>query len=324
MKHNLPIALLRCEMIVSSPGGDMPARQLCLKVNLKIRGIDFIANLIVLESKVIDIILGMDWLSKHKALIDSAKKSVKLTTLGGKEMKFVIESIVTAKRVTNRAKVNQLNTNQGSEVQVVNEFPDVFPEDMSGMPPDRDIEFVIELKPGTAPIYNTFFRITTPELVELNEHIKELLEKGFIHPISSPWGAPVIFVPKKDGTQRLCVDYHALNEVTIKNKFPLRRIDDLFDQLRGACVFSKINLRLRYHQLKLQECDIPKIAFILRYGLYEFTVMSFGLTNALAYFMYLMNKVFMEYMNKFIDDILVYSRSEEENKWHIRLVLQKL
>jgi hypothetical protein len=324
MKHNLPIALLRCEMIVSSPGGDMPARQLCLKVNLKIRGIDFIANLIVLESKVIDIILEMDWLSKHKALIDSAKKSVKLTTLGGKEMKFVIESIVTAKRVTNRAKVNQLNANQGSEVQVVNEFPDVFPEDMSGMPPDRDIEFVIELKPGTAPIYNTFFRITTPELVELNEHIKELLEKGFIHPISSPWGAPVIFVPKKDGTQRLCVDYRALNEVTIKNKFPLCRIDDLFDQLRGACVFSKINLRLRYHQLKLQECDIPKIAFILRYGLYEFTVMSFGLTNALAYFMYLMNKVFMEYMNKFIDDILVYSRSEEENKWHIRLVLQKL
>jgi hypothetical protein len=256
----------------------------------------------------------MDWLSKHKTLIDSAKKSTKLTTLGGKEMKFVTESIVTAKGVTNRAKVNQLNANQGSEVQVVNEFPDVFPEDMSGMPPDRDIEFVIELKPGTAPIYKTSFRITTPELVELNEHIKELLEKGFIHPISSPWGAPVIFVPKKDGTQRLCVDYRALNEVTIKNKFPLCRIDDLFDQLRGACVFSKIDLRSRYHQLKVQECDIPKTAFILRYGLYEFTVMSFGLTNTLAYFMYLMNKVFMEYMNKFIDDILVYSRSEEEHK----------
>jgi hypothetical protein len=210
--------------------------------------------------------------------------------------------------------VNQLNANQGSEVQVVNEFPDVFPEDMSGMPPDRDIEFVIELKPGTAPIYKTSFRITTPELVELKEHIKELLEKGFIHSISSPWGAPVIFVPKKDGTQRLCVDYRALNEVTIKNKFPLCRIDDLFDQLRGACVFSKIDLRSRYHQLKVQECDIPKTAFILRYGLYEFTVMSFGLTNTLAYFMYLMNKVFMEYMNKFIDDILVYLRSEEEHK----------
>jgi hypothetical protein len=135
----------------------------------------------------------------------------------------------------------------------------------------------------------------------------------------------VIFVPKKDGTQRLCVDYCALNEVTIKNKCPLPRNDDLFDQLRGACVFSKADLRSGYHQLKIHECDIPKTAFVSRYGLYEYTVMSFGLTNAPAYFMYLMNKVFMEYLDKFvmlfIDDILVYSRSEEE---HLRLALQKL
>jgi hypothetical protein len=148
------------------------------------------------------------------------------------------------------------------------------------MPPDRDIEFVIELKPGTAPIYKTPFRMTTLELVDLKEHIKEQLEKGFIHPSSSPWGGPVIFVLKKDGTQRLCVDYRALNEVTIKNKYPLPRIDDLFDQLRGGCVFSEIDLWSGYYQLKVQECDIPKTAFILRYGLYEFTVMSFGLTNA--------------------------------------------
>jgi hypothetical protein len=165
-------------------------------------------------------------------------------------------------------------------------------------------------------------------LAELKEHIKELLEKGFIYPSSSLWGAPVIFVPKKDGTQRLCVDYHTLNEVTIKNKYPLPRIDDLFDQLRGACVFSKINLRLGYHQLKVRECDIPKTAFVLRYGLYEFTVMSFRLTNAPTYFMYMVNKVFVEYLNKFvmvfIDDILVYSRSEEVQEEHPRLVLQKL
>jgi hypothetical protein len=134
----------------------------------------------------------------------------------------------------------------------------------------------------------------------LKEYIKELLEKGFIHPSSFPWGAPVIFVSKKDGTQRLCVDYHALNEVTIKNKYPLPRIDDLFDQLRGACVFSKIDLRLGYNQLKIQEDDIPKTAFILRYGMYEYTVMSSGLINAPAYFMYLMNKVFMEYLDKFV------------------------
>jgi hypothetical protein len=210
-------------------------------------------------------------------------------------------------------------------VPVVNEFPDVFPEELPGTPQDRDIEFVIELKPGTAPIYNTPFRMTTPELAKLKEHIKELLEKGFICPNSSPWGAPVIFVSKKDGTQRLCMDYRALNEVTIKDKYLLPRIDDLFDQLCGACVFSKINLRSGYHRLKVQECNIPKTSFILRYGLYEFTVMSFGLTNALAYFMYMMNKVFMEYLDKFvmvfIDDILVYSRSEEEHEGHLCMVL---
>jgi hypothetical protein len=124
------------------------------------------------------------------------------------------------------------------------------------------------------------------------------------------------------------VDYHALNEVTVKNKYPLPRIDDLFDQLRGACVFSKIDLRSGYHQLKVQECDISKTAFVSRYGLYEFIVMSFRLTNALAYFMYIMNTVFMEYLDKFIvvfiDDILVYSRNEEEHEGHLRLVLQKL
>jgi hypothetical protein len=210
-------------------------------------------------------------------------------------------------------------------VPVVNNFPDVFPEELPGMPPDRDNEFVIELKPGIAPICKTPYRMATPELAELKEHVKELLDKGFIRPSSSPWGAPVIFVLKKDGTQKFCMDYHALNEVTVKNKYLLPRIDDLCHQLCGACVFSKIDLRSRYHQLKIRECDILKTAYISRYGLYEYTVMSFGLTNAPAYFMYLMNKVFMEYLDKFvvvfIDDILVYSGSEEE---HLRLALQKL
>jgi hypothetical protein len=245
-KHNLPLALLRCQMIVSSPGGDMPVRQLCPKVNLKIRGVDFIANLIILKSKSIIIILGMDWLSKYKVLIDY-KKSIKLTTPEGKEIEFIVEPVVTAKGVANHAKVNRLDASQGSKVLVVNEFLDVFPEELPGMPSDRDIEFVIELKSGTTPIYKTPYRMATPELAKLKEHIKELLEKGFIRPSSSLWGAPVIFVPKKDGTQRLCVDYHALNEVTVKNKYPLPRIDDMFGQLWGACVFSKIDLRSGYH-----------------------------------------------------------------------------
>jgi hypothetical protein len=315
-------------MIVSSPGGDMPARQLCPKVDLKIRGLDFVSNLIVMESKGIDVILGMDWLSKHKILIDCAKKSVKLTTPEGKELEFVAEPVVTAKGVANHVKVNQLDASQGSEVPVVNEFPDVFPKELSGMSPDRDIVFVNELKPGTSPIYKTPYWMSTSELAELKEHIKELLEKGHTHSSSSLWGAPMIFVPKKDVTQRLCMDYRALNKVTIKNKYPLPRIDDLFDQLRGACVFSKIDLQLGYHQLKIRECDILKTAIILRYGLYEYTVMSFGLTNAPTYFTYLMNKVFIEYLDKFvvvfINDILVYSKSEEEHEEHLRLALQKL
>jgi hypothetical protein len=135
-KHNLPMALLRCQMIVSSLGGDMSSRQLCPKVNLKIRGLDFVANFIVLESKGIDVILGMDWLGKHKVLIDCTKKSVKLTTLDRKELKFVAEPVVTAKGIANHAKINQLDASQGSEVPVVNEFPDVFPEELPGMPPD--------------------------------------------------------------------------------------------------------------------------------------------------------------------------------------------
>jgi hypothetical protein len=244
-------------------------------------------------------------------LIDcTIKKSVKLTTPEGKEMEFVAEPIITAKGVANRAKVNQLDTSQGSEVSVVNEFPDVFPKELPGMPPDRDIKFVIELKPSTSPIYKTPCRMATLELAELEEHIKELLEKRFIRPSSSPWGAPMIFVLKKDGTQRLFVDYRALNEVTVKNKYLLPRIDDLFDQLHGACVLSKIDLRSGYHQLKIQECDISKTAFILRYGLYEYMVMLFGLTNAPAYFMYLMNKVFMEYLDKLCSLMMYWSTQE--------------
>jgi hypothetical protein len=324
-KHNLPIALLKCQMIVSSPGGDMPARQLCPKLNRKITGVDFIANLIVLESKGIDVIFGMDWLSKHKALIDCAKKYVKLIVPDGKELEYVTEPIVTAKGAINRVKLNQLDTSQELMVPMVNEFLNVFPEELPGMPPDQDIEFVIDLVSSIASKYKRPYSMAAKQLAVLKEHIKELLGRGYICPSSSPWGAPMIFVPKKDGTQRLCVNYDALNEVTVKNKYPLPRIDDLFDQLCGACVFSKITLRLGYIQVKIRECDILKTAFILRYGLYDYMVMSFGLTNAPTYFIYLMNKVFMEYLDKFIvvfiDDILVYSKNEEK---HLRLVFQKL
>jgi hypothetical protein len=214
------------------------------------------------------------------------------------------------------------------EIRVVQEYPNVFPEDLPGMPPDRDIEFIIELLPGTPPISKRPYRMPVNELIELQKQIAELEAKWFICPSSSPWGAPVLFVEKKDGTQWMCIDCRSLNEVTIRNKYPLPQIEDLFDQMKGASVFSKIDLRSGYHQLKIWESDIPKTTFRTQYGLYEYTVMSFGLTNAPGYFMYLMNKVFMEYLDKFvvvfIDDILIFSKTEEEHEKHLRLVLEKL
>jgi hypothetical protein len=202
------------------------------------------------------------------------------------------------------------------------------PEELPGMPPDRDIEFIIELIPGTAPIAQRAYRMNPQELEELERQLADMLSKGLIRPSASPWGSPVLFVDKPDGTIRLCVDYHKLNEVTIKNKYPLPKIEDLFDQLNGAKAFSKIDLRTGYHQLKVRESDIPKTAFTTRYGLFQYTVMSFGLTNAPAYFMNLMNMVFMKFLEKFvvvfIDDILVYSKTEEEHAEHLRLVLGTL
>jgi hypothetical protein len=204
----------------------------------------------------------------------------------------------------------------------------VFPEELPGMPPDKDIEFVIDLIPGTSPIAKRPYRMAAPELAELKKQLGELQRGGFIRPRSSQWGAPVLFVENKDKSMRMCVDYHSLNEVTIKNKYPIPRIDDLFDQLKGSKYFLKVDLRSGYHQLKIRKSDIPKTAFVTRYGQYEFTVMSFGLTNAPTYFMNLMNKVFMEEMDKFvivfIDDILVYSKSVEEHEQHLRVVLGKL
>jgi hypothetical protein len=211
---------------------------------------------------------------------------------------------------------------------VVKDFPNVFPEELPGMPPYREVEFVIDPLPRTAPISKLSYRMSVEELKELKKQLMELQEVGYIRPNSSPWGAPVLFVQKKYGSQGMCVDYRSLNDVTVKNKYPLPRIEDLFDQMRGARVFSKIDLRSGYHQMKIRPSDIPKTTFSTRYGLYEFTVMSFGLTNEPAYFMDLMNKVLLEYLDSFvvvfINDILIYSKSESDHEEHLRLVLQKL
>ena len=199
------------------------------------------------------------------------------------------------------------------EIPVVREFPDVFPDDIAGLPPKREVEFTIYLIPGTEPISIPPYRMALVELRELKVQLEELLSKGFIRPSISPWGAPVLFVKKKDRSLRLCIDYRQLNRVTIRNQYPLPRIDELFNQLQGSRVYSKIDLRSGYHQLRVQESDVPKTAFRTRYGHYEFLVMPFGLTNAPAAFMDLMNRVIQPYLDRFvivfIDDILVYSGS---------------
>jgi hypothetical protein len=152
----------------------------------------------------------------------------------------------------------------------VYEYSNVFSEELPGMPPNCDIEFSNELLPGTAPISKRPYKIDVKDLVELKKPIEELLEKGFIRTSSSPWAAPVLFVSKKDGSRRMCVDYRSLNEVTIKNKYPLPQIEDLFDQMKGAKIFSKIDQRLGYHQLKIQAKDVPKTAFTTRYDYMSF------------------------------------------------------
>ncbi|MFG1569926.1 reverse transcriptase family protein [Staphylococcus aureus] len=214
------------------------------------------------------------------------------------------------------------------QTDVVAEFPDVFPDELPGMPPDREIEFTIDTFPDTRPILKTPYRMAPAELKELKVQLQDLLDKGFIRPSVSPWGAPVLFVKKKDGSMRLCIDYRELNKATVRNKYPLPRIDDLFDQLQGATVFSKIDLHSGYHQLKIKPDDVPKSAFRTRYGHYEFLVMPFGLTNAPAAFMDLMNRVFRPFLDKFvvvfIDDILVYSKNRAQHAEHLRTVLQTL
>nr|AAV32171.1 putative polyprotein [Oryza sativa Japonica Group] len=318
--HGMEFISLGRPLLVNTPGNQVFSTQYCPSATIEIEEVPFPSSLILLESKDLDVILGMDWLSRHRGVINCANRKVTLTSSNGETVSFFVSSPKYHGVILNQVALQ--------EIPIVQDYPDVFPEDLPGMPPKRDIEFRIDLVPGTNPIHKRPYRMAANELAEVKRQVDDLLQKGYIRPSTSPWGAPVIFVEKKDHTQRMCVDYRALNEVTIKNKYPLPRIDDLFDQLEGATVFSKIDLRSRYHQLRIREEDIPKTAFTTRYGLFECTVMSFGLTNAPAFFMNLMNKVFMEYLDKFvvvfIDDILIYSKTKEEHEEHLRLALEKL
>ncbi|GJU01376.1 putative reverse transcriptase domain-containing protein [Tanacetum coccineum] len=193
----------------------------------------------------------------------------------------------------------KVNEPELKDILVVHEFPGVFPEDLSGLPLSREVEFHIDLIPGAMPFAKSPYRLAPTEMQELSNQLKELQDKGFIRPSSSPWGALVLFVKKKDGLFRMCIDYREMNKLTIKNRYPLPRINDLFDQLQGSWYFLKIDLRSTYHQLRVREEDIPKTAFRTRSYLDKFVIVS-------------------------IDDILIYSKSKEEHEVHLKLILELL
>jgi hypothetical protein len=212
---------------------------------------------------------------------------------------------------------------------VMQDYRDVFPSELPpGLPPSRDVDHRIELLPGSTPPSRPTFRLSATELEELKKQLAELTASGFIQPSKSPFGAPILFVKKKDGTMRMCVDYRALNNITIKNSYPLPRIDELFDRLQGAKYFTKIDLRSGYHQIRIAPEDIPKTAFRTRYGHFEFLVLPFGLTNAPGTFMHLMHQTFRAFLDEFVlvflDDILIFSKTLEEHERHVRQVLEVL
>ncbi|CAA0816896.1 Uncharacterized mitochondrial protein AtMg00860, partial [Striga hermonthica] len=315
-------------------------------LSLSVGGRSLSADTYVLEMSDFDLILGMDWLSFYRADIRCHDREITLYLSGDDSITFFGSKNRSLPQVVSMAKATKLlrrgncqgflvslvddsqNARSPHDVPVVREFGDMFPDELPGGPPNRQVEFSINLIPGAGPVSKAPYRMAPKELQELKVQIQELLRLGFIRPSVSPWGAPVLFVKKKDGSIHMCIDYRDLNRLTIKNKYLLPRIDDLFDQLRGACAFSKIDLRSGYHQLKIKESDIAKIAFRTRYGHYEFVVMPFGLSNAPAVFMDLMNRIFHPYLDQFvivfIDDILIYSKSQKEHEEHLRVVLETL
>jgi hypothetical protein len=309
--------------VISTPGGQVDVDQIVRKAPLELAGRVFSTDLIILKGQGLDVILGMSWMKLHRAVLDIAGRLVHLDSpIYGN----VVLHLPVVSRI--KASLHHVVELKLEDIHVVREFSNVFPDDLPGMPPERAIEFKIELQPGTAPIAKAPYKMSPVEMKELKIQLQGLLDEGYIHPSTSAWGCSALFVEKQDKELRLCADYRPLIAVTIKNKYPLPCIDIMFDQLARAQVFSKIDLRSGYHQIKIYAKDIPKTTFTMRYGLYEYLVMSFGLMNASAHFMYLMNSVFMPELDwfvvVFIDDILVYLKSMEEHEEHLQIVHQRL
>nr|GEY66648.1 putative reverse transcriptase domain-containing protein [Tanacetum cinerariifolium] len=317
---------------------------------LGLLGHPFDIDLMPIELGSFDVIIGMDWLVKYNALIICDDKVIRIPyrdevliirgdNFNGGSKLNIISCTRTQKyiqkgcqvylaQVTSKKAEDKSEEKRLEDVPIVWKFLEVFPEDLLGLPPNRQVEFQIDLVPGAAPVARAPYRLAPVEMQELSTQLQELSDIGFIRPSSSTWGASVLFVKKKDGSFRMCIDYLEINKLTVKNRYPLSTIDDLFDQLQGSRVYSKIDLRSGYHQLRVREEDILKTAFRTHYGHYEFQVMPFGLTNVPEIFMDLMNWVCKPYLDRFmivfIDDVLIYSKSRKEHEGHLKLILKLL
>ncbi|GJW33627.1 putative nucleotidyltransferase, ribonuclease H [Tanacetum coccineum] len=317
-KLNIPSITIDTFYDIEMADGNLVSTNTVIKgCTLTLLNQPFEIDLMPIKLGSFDVVIGMDWLSKYHAKILCDEKVVHIPINGetliirgdrSKTRLNLISCIKTERYISRGCQVFMIQVMEKKadekrleDISVVKEFPDVFPEDLPGIPPVRQVEFQIDLIPGAAPVARTPYRLAPSEMQELSNQLQELTDRGFIRPSTSPWGAPVLFVKKKDGSFRMCIDYRELNKLTIKNCYPLPRIDDLFDQLQGSSVYSKIDLR---------------------------SVMPFGLTNTPAVFMDLMNRVCKPYLDKFvivfIDDIFIYSRNKEEHANHLRIILELL
>jgi hypothetical protein len=360
INYEIPIEL--------ATGVKTSAGKVAMGIDIRIVNYKDKMNFVMVPLKDCDAIVGMNWLRKYNPTIDWKQGIIRLyyqhrlhhfyslnnhdslpsqtishVTVSPQHSSLKIVSRQCIKRIIQHnqaaclvlANIEIPSTPSSSTPEhlqtssILHDFADVFPPELPHqLPPRRDVDHRIELTQSSPPNPRAIYRMSATELEELKKQLDELLAAGFIQPSKSPFGAPVLFVKKKDGTLRMCIDYRDLNKITIKNRYPLPRIDELFDQLHGAQYFSKIDLRSGYHQIRIHPDDIQKTAFRTRYGHYEFLVLPFGLTNAPATFMHLMQSIFSPYLDRFvivfIDDILIYSKTEKEHEEHLKKVLTLL
>ncbi len=342
---------------VGLPDGSRMAAARSYLVTLEVAGVTRQETAVVLDLVDFDCILGLHWLEELNPVINWKRKKLLVPVPGGAVEvdldKNPCRSAVDAPTLLSTMKIQELAEGEpvflvtlkaqgpGKEEvipeptslppvwdQIIKDYADVFPEEHPGLPPDRSVQLEINLEAGALPVSKPAYRLSPAGMDELKTQLAVLLEKGLIRPSTTPWGAPVLFAPKTDGGLRMCLDYRALNKVTIKDKNPIPRVDEILDRLQGAKHFSTLDLRSWYYQIKVREEDVPKTCIRTRYGSFEFLVMPFGVTNAPSVFQALMNSVFRDVADVFVmcylDDILVYSKTANDHQQHVKEVLQRL